>query len=224
MLEFFWEMKFPTSSSPNPDISSWNLVGWKHKLHRINCSSFYLICSTLCRLRPAALCKEGGSHSSFWELTGGCGAAGLCPGFLHAICPWQVGPEEQIQMQRVGLFFAMGQILLTCSSGEFFCLRWDLSSGKSTRESSTGPRANRCPSLLATKRWDFESNQGRFQWHLTLRLCMVKQTYKTPLAPASPFLIYKGGNFQDVLTVDNKAFFKNTLRVSKTTFEMSNIF
>lgn len=53
---------------------------------------------------------------------------------------------------------------------------------------------------------------------------MVKQTYKTPLDPPSPLLIYKGGNFQDVLAVDNKIFFKNTLRVSKTTFEMSNIF
>lgn len=53
---------------------------------------------------------------------------------------------------------------------------------------------------------------------------MVNQTYKTPLAPSSPLLIYKGGNFQDVLVEDNKTFFKNTLRVSKNTFEMSNIF
>lgn len=53
---------------------------------------------------------------------------------------------------------------------------------------------------------------------------MVKQTHTTPLANPSLLLIYKGGNFQDVLAVDNKTFFKNTLRVSKTTFEMSNIF
>lgn len=57
-----------------------------------------------------------------------------------------------------------------------------------------------------------------------LSLCIVKQTNKTPLSPPSRFLIYKGGNFQDVLAVDNKTFFKNTLGVSKTTFEMSNIF
>lgn len=78
--------------------------------------------------------------------------------------------------------------------------------------------------LLTTKRWVFESNQRRFQWRLILSLSMVKQTHTTPLANPSLLLIYKGGNFQDVLAVDNKTFFKNTLRVSKTTFEMSNIF
>lgn len=36
---------------------------------------------------------------------------------------------------------------------------------------------------LTTKRWVFASDQNRFQWHLTLNLCMIKQTYKTPLAP-----------------------------------------
>lgn len=55
-------------------------------------------------------------------------------------------------------------------------------------------------------------------------MCMAKQTYKTPLTPSTSLLIYKGGNFQDVLAIDNKTLFKNTLRLSKNTFEMSNIF
>lgn len=53
---------------------------------------------------------------------------------------------------------------------------------------------------------------------------MAKQTYKTPITPSTSLLIYKSGNFQGVLAVDHKALFKNTLWVSKTTFEMSNIF
>lgn len=47
--------------------------------------------------------------------------------------------------------------------------------------------------LLTTKRWVFESNQSRFQWHLSL--CVVKQTYKTPLAPLLPFWFTKVETF-----------------------------
>lgn len=129
-----------------------------------------------------------------------------------------------IQMQCGSLFLLWDKFCSLVPVVNFGAFNGTCHLEKTLEKDSPGSRANWCPPLLTTKRWVFENNQSRFQWHLTLSLCIVKQTDKTPLVPASPLLIYKGGNFQEVLAVDNKAFFKNTLRVSKTTFEMSNIF